>query len=423
MKTKLKQTATLTFGALLLSACAGQPSIPKVEQAEVDKYEKAYMAEYEQIKQKNYKPSFKWVQPKNKKEECKVWVSINPSDDKTTKSDYSLFWDGDCKDGYAYGLGREIENTMLSNIRQIGYYQHGKAQDYCIQFDPLNGFTRDGECSYTPDKPNHYVKTFIKDKQGDLQISYEFGVGISKNTPAMIMRTYPFYDVVEYFKIYPNFSYVIADFTKNEFDTRKYEFNIKEHKNGKFNGFGFATLKNGYTNAGEMQNGTLIRRVQLPQSYFNKANSIFSEIKREANLALEAQRKALIIKEKYKKKICKDSVQVDFMDNDEYKAICHEDEYYAKLKQKIDYKLAQIEKQKQAKRTQQQQERLIRAREAEALAAQRRAAAAEEANSQRAWDSLNRSIQNTNTNMQLQQLNNNIMMYNLTPKRYDVYLH
>jgi hypothetical protein len=59
----------------------------------------------------------------------------------------------------------------------------------------------------------------------------------------------------------------------------------------------------------------------------------------------------------------------------------------------------------------------------EALAAQRRAAAAEEANTQRAWDSLNRSIQNTNTNMQLQQLNNNIMMYNLTPKRYDVYLH
>ena len=303
---------------------------------------------------------------------------------------------------------------MLSNLQQIGYYQHGKAQNYCVGFDPLNGWTVDGECSYTPDKPNHYVKTFIKDKQGDLQISYEFGVGTSKNTPAMIMKTYPFYDVLEYYKAYPNFAYRILDFTKNEFDNKKYEFEIL-NKNGKYNGFGFATFKNGYTNAGEMQNGTLIRRVQLPQNYFNKVDSIFSEIKREANLALEAQRKALIIKEKYKKKICKNSVKVNFMDNNEYKAICHENEYYAKL--------AQIEKQKQAKRTQQQQERLIQAREAEALAAQRRAAAVEEANSQRAWDSFNRSIQNANTNMQLQQLNNNIMMYNLTPKRYDVYLH
>ena len=79
----------------------------------------------------------------------------------------------------------------------------------------------------------------------------------------------------------------------------------------------------------------------------------------------------MIIKEKYKKKVCKDSVKVKFMDNDEYKAICHEDEYYTKLKQKIDTKLAQIEKQKQAKRVQLQQERLIRAREMEAMAAQK----------------------------------------------------
>ena len=137
----------------------------------------------------------------------------------------------------------------------------------------------------------------------------------------------------------------------------------------------------------------------------NKANSIFSEIKKEAKIALKAQKKALIIKEKYKKKICKDSVKVNFMDNDEYKAICHEDEYYAKLKQKIDAKLAQIEKQKQAKRVQLQQERLIRAREMEAMAAQ------------------SIMMLNTINTMQLQQLNNNIMMYNFMPKTHHIYLH
>lgn len=421
---KILKYGLLVATMYLFNGCVGQPSIPKVEEAEVGTYEKNYMTEYEKIKKQyeNYTPTFRWVQPKNKKEECKVYVSIDPTDDKTIKSYYSLYWDGECKDGYAYGLGREIENTMLSNIQQLGFYSKGIAQDYCSMFDPLNGYNIDGECSYG-DKPNHYVKTMVDEKGGDLKISYEFGVEMSKDGPMMVMRTYPFYDVVEYFKSYPNFSYVIVDLTTNEFDNRKYEFNIEDHKTGKYNGYGFATMKQGFTNAGEMSNGTLVRRVQLPQSYFNNANTIFSEIKKEANIALEAQKKALIIKEKYKNKICKDSVKVDFMDNKEYKAICKEDEKIAQLKTKIDAKLAQIEQQKQAKRQQQNEQRLIQAREAEAIAAQRRAAAAEQANNQAAWDSVNRSIQNMNNNIQMQQLNNNLMMYNYMPKRYDVYLH
>ncbi len=421
---KILKYGLLVATMYLFNGCVGQPSIPKVEEAEVGTYEKNYMTEYEKIKKQyeNYTPTFRWVQPKNKKEECKVYVSIDPTDDKTIKSYYSLYWDGECKDGYAYGLGREIENTMLSNIQQLGFYSKGIAQDYCSMFDPLNGYNIDGECSYG-DKPNHYVKTMVDEKGGDLKISYEFGVEMSKDAPMMVMRTYPFYDIVEYFKSYPNFSYVIVDLTTNEFDNRKYEFNIEDHKTGKYNGYGFATMKQGFTNAGEMSNGTLVRRVQLPQSYFNNANTIFSEIKKEANIALEAQKKALIIKEKYKNKICKDSVKVDFMDNKEYKAICKEDEKIAQLKTKIDAKLAQIEQQKQAKRQQQNEQRLIQAREAEAIAAQRRAAAAEQANNQAAWDSVNRSIQNMNNNIQMQQLNNNLMMYNYMPKRYDVYLH
>lgn len=422
---KFKQTGMLIFGALLFNACTGQPSIQKIDEVEVGKYEKIYKSNYEKIKHQNvnYKPSSKWIQPKNKKEECKVYVSINPKDDKTLKSDYSLYWDGKCKDGFAYGLGREIEEAMFSNIEQLGYYDKGKAVDYCVMNDSLNGITVDGECSYDHKKPNHTVRTQINEKNGNLQISYAFGVSGTFNSPQMITKTYPFHDVVEYFKAYPNYSYYISDFTKNEFDNRKYEFQIREHKNGKFNGFGFASFKRGYTNSGEMINGNLVRRVQLPQSYFNNANSIHSEIKRASNIALEAQRKALIIKEKYKKKICKDNVKVDFMENNEYKSICNENKKYADLKIKIDAKLAQIEQKKQLKRENNNQQRLVQARESEAASSHRRAAAAEQANSQASWDSLNRSIQNSNSNMQMQQLNNNLMMYNTTPKRYDVYIH
>ena len=82
---KISKYSLLVSSMYLLSGCVSQPSIPKVEEAEVNKYEKTYMAEYEIIKQQNadYQPFFKWVQPKNKKEECKVWVGYDPNNDRT----------------------------------------------------------------------------------------------------------------------------------------------------------------------------------------------------------------------------------------------------------------------------------------------------------------------------------------------------
>ena len=85
---KILKYGLLVATMYLFNGCVGQPSIPKVEEAEVGTYEKNYMTEYEKIKKQyeNYTPTFRWVQPKNKKEECKVYVSIDPTDDKTIKS-------------------------------------------------------------------------------------------------------------------------------------------------------------------------------------------------------------------------------------------------------------------------------------------------------------------------------------------------
>lgn len=412
------------FGILMtiISGCSGK-SLPIVEQEELDKYEKSYIAEYQttKLQNANYQPSFKWVQPKNKKEECKVYVGINPNDDRTIKSDYSLYWDGECRNGYAFNLGREIENTMLSNIQQIGYYDNGEVTDYCVQFDPINNFEFSGECSSNFNKPNHYVKKIITEKNGDLNIVFELGIMSSPNNPSMFMKTWVFFDAIEYYKVYPNYAYIISDITKSEFDVRNYEFYIKDLKTDKFNGFSFATLKDGSVKAFETIDGNFVRNVELPQSYFNKANSILTEIRNEVNIALEAQRRALIIKEKYINKICKDTVKVDFMDNNEYKAICKEDEKNAQLKIKIDAKLAQIAQQKQAKRQQRNEERLIQAREAEAMAAKRQASAAQASAEAQQYANTNQMMQNNlnnlnnvNNNLQMQNLNNNLNNINNT---------
>ena len=58
------------------------------------------------------------------------------------------------------------------------------------------------------------------------------------------------------------------------------------------------------------------------------------------------------------------------MHDHKYKAICNEDEKISKLKNKIDTKITVLERKKQIKLQQQNEQRLIQAREVEAEAAQ-----------------------------------------------------
>lgn len=355
----------------------------------------------------------KWIQAANKKENCKLFVGYNPNDDRTLKDGYKIFWDGECKNGYAYGLGREFEKVFLTNLEAIALYSGGeKKPEYFIKKDNLANVTQEGDINN-----GNYVLITIKDDGMNFDVNYQYG-HFPRGITDIGYRIYsnPFSPIVRYIKGFNNFGYMIDDISNDEFNQSNYNYNTIDAKSKQLNGFGFSAAKNNVRYDGETINGQLTRRVILPQSYVNYVSNIFNEIKNAGQVAIDAQKKALMVKQQYKDIICKDSVKVDFMDNNEYKAICNEDKKLAELKKKMDIKLAQIEQQKQAKRQQQNEQRLIQAREAEANAAMRKAKAAEDAN-------FNQSIQNFNNNMQMQQLNNNLMMNNFMPKRYDIYVH
>lgn len=173
----------------------------------------------------------------------------------------------------------------------------------------------------------------------------------------------------------------------------------------------------------EMDNNRRLRFVKLPDDYIKSRYAIYDDIRAKSALAIEAQEKALFIKEKYKNKICKDNVSVNFMDNNEYKNICNEDKYFTNLKTKINEKLERLGREKELRLAQENEQRLIKARESEVIALHRQAEASERANSQAALNNVNNMLQNMRTNTQMQMLNNNLMMYNLMPKRHDVYIY
>jgi hypothetical protein len=419
------------FGLFVfISEIYAETSLPTISEEEANKYEVEYLKEYEELKKTPNDSIVKWIQPKNKKEACKIYVETNSQDDYTLKDNYVLYWDGECKDGYANGLGREMEYRDYSYHYQIGIYKNGKAEDYCVQINEAEGSILEGECFYSQDKVNYSVWTRLKDKEGDVSIKYSYGARRINTTPALLIDSSPLEDYILFRKIYKNFLYRIIDTTQDEFDKKNYLFQIMAKKmsdNFVLNGFAFQKNKDGSRIDGEYINNKLERKVSLPESYINKASHILSEIKEAGDKALAAQEKARIIKTKYKMKICKEKVKVNYMDNEEYKAICQEDKKFEELRIKINQKLDRLNLVKQQKLQQLNEEKRLKVQQnadaqVEALAKQR-TAIAEEALEEQRRANLNQGFQNLNQTLQLQQMNRNMSWDALTPKRFDVYMH
>lgn len=367
----------------LTSACVPTgPTATSIGNDEAFSYIDSYMAEYEQLKKSNTdnNRTIKWIQPDNKVEPCKVYVGTSKDNDRTLDESYKLHWDGECKNGYAYGLGREFEKSNFTDLEAIAIYSGKEIEpDYYIETHHLENATREGNIT-----DGLFIVRRITDDPLNFDITYSYEANDEDSKVRFVILTSPFESNVVNIKAYPNFGYKFFDISKNEFEKQRNVF-ITVDKSGTQHGFGFDTLKNGRVIARETVKGKAKQYVQLPVSYFDMANEIVGEIKDAGQKAINARQQALKVKKQYTNKICKDSVTVDFMDMDEYKAICDETEFYADLKEKINAKLAEIEKQNQTKREQLYQQERVNAQrrtasaaEVQARAAQRQADAAEQ---------------------------------------------
>ncbi len=131
LSTKLGITVVMTS----LTACASGPR--KVSMVEIMTLENQVTtaAKNQSVP---LQPENFYAQPVNKSESCKLLVRK----DQLERKNFRTYWDGDCKDGYAYGLGREIALSDTHHVEKI-----------TIQ----NG---DGDSSGQPSRVIDYVKNF-----------------------------------------------------------------------------------------------------------------------------------------------------------------------------------------------------------------------------------------------------------------------
>jgi hypothetical protein len=139
MKVTLKTSriSFLIIAALSLAACSTtDPSAPQLRNILLDEalsFERSLASRGTSAPKE---PQHLYTQPVNKTEPCKVLTSKEQLD----RRNFRAYWDGQCRDGFAFGLGRDIAISDTHHLEEITVYgENGKLTDIpAITYDFVN---------------------------------------------------------------------------------------------------------------------------------------------------------------------------------------------------------------------------------------------------------------------------------------------
>jgi hypothetical protein len=123
MNDKKRLALALLATTLALPAAAG--GLPKVSMKEAMKVENAIIAAAPKPAVAPV-PAMLYTQPANHTEPCKLPTNQSQLD----RRNFRAYWDGQCKDGYAFGLGRDIAISDTHHVEEITVYNLSVPQDF-----------------------------------------------------------------------------------------------------------------------------------------------------------------------------------------------------------------------------------------------------------------------------------------------------
>lgn len=115
----MHRIAIITMASLvaLASGCASTenygPKARAIDYDEASAFERSLQAR--DVPSPQMPKGILYTQPVNKKEPCK----LPTTQDQLARSNFRTYWDGQCKDGYAYGLGRDIAISDTHHVEEI----------------------------------------------------------------------------------------------------------------------------------------------------------------------------------------------------------------------------------------------------------------------------------------------------------------
>lgn len=323
-----------------------------------------------------------YVQPLNKSEPCK----LQSSKEQLERNNFRAFWDGQCKNGFAFGLGRDIAISDTHHLEEIAIYgADGKTVDSpSILYDFVHNNVSYRLIKSQPSEMA-YFREVIENEPGNFNIRYESGLA----TPTGDLKaTYwsPLNPQVAFVNISNN---VVYRYIENKLAgtgisaNPQYFSETLDKKSGVAGGFAMALYANGQVRHFKVE-GNQSDFIRLPQEYISEIEARRLEILNTQNRVSSDVGKAKSIEKEYLYLACSGTHKISGLDARVSNKICTwRNQFQEPLKMAQKQYNEHLERMKSEARSQEDQRKVqeqLDYQKRMAQAAERQASAAEGAN-------------------------------------------
>lgn len=301
----------------ILASCTNGPSVMSYEAA--SSFEGSLLARETTIPEV---PEKLYIQPVNKKEACKLRTSQGQLD----SPNFRAYWDGECKNGFAFGLGRHIAISDTSHDEEITVHD-GSGDNWQrprVGYDYIKDVV-----SYVVGGSTFPAKTQLLEKM-DNAVSgfnaYQTLSVVDELGKVFVIQSAAFHPVRTYFntRIDQTISYQFTDYSASPLVNQNatvFTAEIIDPRNNTPGGVAIARYANGSVQHFKIDNGKN-EPVSLPAEYTDHLSEKYQEIFNATSQANFSLQRAQQIEREYLFKACNGRSSIDGLANAMYTKIC-----------------------------------------------------------------------------------------------------
>lgn len=310
----------LFFAITLVATGCTTTGIRNMSYEEAAAFENSLLARDRQTIEK---PEEIFTQPVNKTEPCK----LPTTQDQLDRRNFRAYWDGDCKNGFAYGLGRYIATSDTHHFEEItirdGAEKFNINRPY-VRYDFVNNtnsYGMRGE-SYPAESGRFRV---INNTQESFGIRDVLGL-VDESGNSLVLVTSPFNPVRYYSNQHGDVEYRLTDFTgmPGASNSVSIVIEIFDRKAKVAGGVRILHFKNGTREYQKLDSGGQIVEylVAIPEEYINHLLSKILEIEEAITIANISVQKAQQMEREYLYMACNGKHSIKGLDHETATKIC-----------------------------------------------------------------------------------------------------
>lgn len=267
-----------------------------------------------------------WIQPSNKKELCKIYFNdllVPGQTPHWNNKENRYYWDGDCKNGYAYGIGREFEQVDGGLRSALADYKEvNKRPIYYLNTDYDRNYVR-----FSAEAPPYYASLSytLRQQQAKNEVLIEVALYDLEENNGYFQNTVVGSDEVHSAMSLPNQNKYIIWRSSNPAKSTY----VIGHETARAEKTGYNIIINDDGINKQLRHlhystDTRFEDVLIPSSYLTHLSEVDNKITKKLNTTGGLLEEAYVAINKYRRKICKGDVKVNFVDNEIYGRICLE---------------------------------------------------------------------------------------------------